>query len=293
MPARLAIRAALWGVKLRRQRAAHFAAVLAVLTFCTGLTQAQTLITPQASGFEENSQIAAVFAKNQIQGSIAILDVSQQRLIGHNNERAATRFIPASTFKVASSLIGLSTKAVSSVDEVFYHYDGQPVYLASWAHDMGLREALRVSNVPAYQQLAKKIGLSAMQSDVSQLNYGNADIGQQVDQFWLKGPLKISPIEQSQFLARLAQKQLPLPKSAQSAVREIMQLESGKGWTLFGKTGLYRDSPSDIGWFVGWLEEDGKIYSFALNIDQAKTQPLSQRIQLSKDSLQALGLMKN
>ncbi|WP_374706355.1 class D beta-lactamase [Deefgea piscis] len=265
----------------------------AAMLLSTGLAQAQTLITPQASGFEENSQIAAIFAKNQIQGSIAILDVSQQRLIGHNNQRAATRFIPASTFKIANSLIGLSSKAVSSVDEVFYHYDGQPVYLASWAHDMGLREALRVSNVPAYQLLAKKIGLSAMQSDVSQLNYGNADIGQQVDQFWLKGPLKISPIEQSQFLARLAQKQLPLPKSAQSAVRDIMQLESGKGWTLYGKTGLYRDSPSDIGWFVGWLEEDGKIYSFALNIDQAKTQPLSQRIQLSKDSLQALGLMKN
>ncbi|MCB5195331.1 class D beta-lactamase [Deefgea salmonis] len=293
MPARLAIRATLWGVKLRRQSAAHFAALVAALTLCTGLAQAQTLITPQASGFEENSQIAAIFAKQQIQGSIVIFDVSQQRRIGHNYARAATRFFPASTFKIANSLIGLSRKAVSSVDEVFYHYDGQPVYLASWAHDMGLREALRVSNVPAYQQLAKKIGLSAMQSDVGKLNYGNADIGSQVEQFWLKGPLKISPIEQSQFLARLAQTQLPLPQSAQIAVRDIMQLESGKGWTLYGKTGLYRASPADIGWFVGWLEQDGKIYSFALNMDQAKETPLSQRIQLSKDSLQALGLMKN
>lgn len=292
MSARLPIRATLWGVKLRRPSAAHFAALLAALTLCAGLAQAQTLITPQASGFEENSQIAAVFAKAQIQGSIAIFDVSQQRLMGHNYARAATRFIPASTFKIANSLIGLSRKAVSSVDEVFYHYDGQPVYLASWAHDMSLRDALRVSNVPAYQQLAKKIGLSAMQSEVSKLNYGNADIGSQVDQFWLKGPLKISPIEQSQFLARLAQTQLPLPQSAQIAVRDIMQLEAGNGWTLYGKTGLYRASPSDIGWFVGWLEENGKIYSFALNMDQAKETPLSQRIQLSKDSLQALGLMK-
>lgn len=49
-----------------------------------------------------------------------------------------------------------------------------------------------------------------MRANVSRLGYGNAEIGQVVDNFWLVGPLKISAMEQTRFLLRLAQ-ELPFP----------------------------------------------------------------------------------
>jgi beta-lactamase class D len=245
----------------------------------------------QAIDFEERQAVARVFQKAKINGTFVLYDVTQQRLLGYNRARAQTRFLPASTFKIPNSLIGLETGVVSSVDEVFWHYDGGPTFLDSWKKDMNLREAIKVSNVLAYQTLARRIGLENMQANVNKLDYGNRDIGKKVDDFWLVGPIKISAVEQTTFLARLAQQQLPFSKNNQLNVRDILQQESGQNWTLYAKTGWTGNAPNSIGWYVGWVEQNGKIYSFALNIDVPESSMLNKRIELAKASLKALGLL--
>lgn len=252
-----------------------------------------------ALDFQASPAVAEIFNKAKVTGTFVLYDPSEQRLTGYDQKRAETRFIPASTFKIPNSLIGLSSGSVSSVDEVFYHYDGKPKFLKSWEHDMGLREAMKTSNVNAYQLLARRIGLERMQKNITMLNFGNADIGKSVDTFWLDGPLKISAVEQTAFLARLAQGQLPYPAAVQAAVRNITKLEEGDDWVLHGKTGWTSKDKPGIGWFVGWVEQAGKIYSFALNIDVVQdTAPpalptaLPKRIEIAKASLQALGLLR-
>lgn len=247
-------------------------------------------ITAHAVELETSPAMAKAFGDRQ--GTFVLYDLSQQRWLGHNTERAAQRFSPASTFKIPNSLIGLASGAVSSVDEVFYHHDGKAKYLKSWEHDMGLREAIKVSNLPAYQQLARKVGLSQMQRHISRLNYGNTEIGTQVDEFWVNNTLRISAIEQSQFLARLAQGQLPYPAAQQAAVREISELERGKDWVLYGKTGWTGSKQPSIGWFVGWVEQGGKIYSFALNMDVPDAKDLPLRLDIAKANLRLYGLLK-
>ena len=73
---------------------------------------------------------------------------------------------------------------------------------------MSLHDAIRISNVPVYQELARRIGLDRMSENLALLDYGNEDTGTIVDMFWLQGPLKISALEQAKFLARLAQERL-------------------------------------------------------------------------------------
>lgn len=254
----------------------------------------------QAMDFEESQAVAKVFKKANTDGTFVLYDVSQKRLIGYNQQRAQTRFIPASTFKIPNSLFGLETKVVSDVDEVFYHHDGKPKYLSSWERDMNLRDAIKVSNVVAYQQLARSIGLNRMQENINKLNYGNRDIGNTVDIFWLEGPLKISAIEQTIFLAKLAQQQLPYNKKNQMQVRDIIKQEAGVNWVLYAKTGWTGRVEPKVGWYVGWVEQNNKIYSFAVNIDTPLTGPISDtrvasmlksRIDIAKASLQALGLL--
>ena len=244
----------------------------------------------QALEWRDSPALAQVFAEAGVAGTFVLYDVDQGLLLGHDRRRAYTRYVPASTFKIAHSLIGLATGAVSSVDEVFV-YDGKPRFLKSWERDMGLREAIKLSNVPVYQELARRIGLERMRAQLAPLGFGNGQVGEVVDQFWLRGPLAISAVEQTQFLARLARDQLPLPLAIQAQVRQISQLEQGEDWVLYGKTGWASSSEPGIGWWVGWLEQDGRLYSFALNMPMGDLADADRRIDLGKAGLRALGLL--
>ena len=248
-----------------------------------------------ASPWQENKAICQIFEKENLVGTFVVYDVTKNQWVGCNQGRANQRFIPASTFKIPNSLIGLETRAVSSVDEIF-PYDGQPGMFSSWEKDMGLREAIRVSNVPVYQELARRITLEHMKENIKELHYGNMETGNQIDRFWLDGPLKISAVEQARFLASLAAGSLSFSQKSQLAVQEITQLDKKDNWALHGKTGtLFRDSIK-LGWWVGWVVKDHHIYAFAMNVDipADATNPLdtSKRIAVGKASLSALGLMK-
>jgi beta-lactamase class D len=249
------------------------------------------LFPSQVFGWEEHPRIADLFQKAGVSGTFVLYDVMADTFEGYNQARAEQRFIPASTFKIPNTLIGLSVGAVASVDEIIpYKGPAQP-FIKGWARDMSLREAIVLSNVPIYQELARRIGLERMQNGVSALDYGNREIGPVVDQFWLVGPLKISAVEQTRFLARLAQKTLPFPGPSQKNLRAIIELERGGNWTLYGKTGWQNAPGPGVGWWVGWVEKEGRLYAFALNMEVQTPEDAAKRVELGKASLKTLNLL--
>ena len=249
------------------------------------------LLVSQAYAYDmhQNPELEKHFNEAGVKGTFVLYDVSANRFTAHNLPRAEKRFIPASTFKLPNSLIGLSTGAIKDVDEVL-PYGGKPQPFKFWEQDMALRDAIKVSNVPVYQELARRIGLKRMRQNLAAIPYGNTEIGNEVDTFWLKGPLQISAVEQTKFLARLAQGQLPFPAEAQQSVRDIAQLEQGSGWVLYGKTGWTTTPDPDIGWWVGWVEKGDRIYSFAINIDMPERVDVAKRMELGKACLKTLGV---
>ncbi len=249
------------------------------------------LLTTTAFSWEDHPKIAKLFKDANIQGTFLLYDVTEETFTGYNQPRAETRYIPASTFKIANSLIGLSTGVVKSVDEVLPYTGPDKPFIAAWKEDMGLRKAIAISNVPIYQELARRIGLERMEEGLETLQYGNRDTGEAVDRFWLDGPLRISAVEQVQLLARLVQNRLPLSKKTQESVREILLLETGPEWKLYGKTGWQNAPGQGVGWFVGWVEQKGRRYVFALNLDITAPADAAARTKLSKASLRLLGLM--
>lgn len=242
--------------------------------------------------FTENKKIEELFNRNNVKGTFVLYDVENNKFEGYNKERSNERFYPASTFKIYNSLIGLEAGAVKNVDETFYKYSGEKVFLQTWAQDSNLRYAIKVSQVPAYQLLAKKIGMKKMQEEINKLNFGNKELGKEIDQFWLKGPLKISAIEQCILLAKLGKSELPYSKEIQKQIQDITVLDSGKGWTLHGKTGWATSNIEvPIGWFVGWVEKEGKIYSFAINLDMKNSDELPKREAVAKEALKILEIL--
>ena len=240
-----------------------------------------------ARSFREVPELAAIFQREKLEGTFVLLDPANDTAFGSNRARAETRFTPASTFKIANSLIGLDTGAVKSVEEVL-PYGGKPQRLKQWERDMNLREAIKASNVPVYQELARRIGLERMSASVKRLGYGNMEIGKVVDRFWLDGPLAISALEQAEFLGRLVAGKLPVSAEAIRAVKAITLLEKTETYALHGKTGWHMDDKQQIGWWVGWVERDGKFYPFALNIDMKGDEDAARRVPIGRDCLKAL-----
>ena len=243
-----------------------------------------------ATEWKQSSEIEALFVDAEIQGTFVLYNVTENTVTGFNRKRAETRYIPASTFKVPNTLIGLAEKSVKDVDEIL-PYGGKEQPFSSWEKDMSLRDALPISNVPVYQELARRTSIGPMAENLALLEYGNGEVGTAIDEFWLKGPLTISAVEQAVFLAHLAQNKLPYPSNIQEQVREITLIENGDQWELHGKTGWTSTPDPDIGWWVGWVVQKRNIYSFALNIDILDSSDAKKRVELGIKSLTALGVL--
>ena len=238
---------------------------------------------------EESEALNQVFDQAGVQGTFVLYDVSQKKYVIHNKTRSKERFVPASTFKIPHTLIGLSVGAVETVDEIV-PFGGEPQPFKSWEKDMSLRNAIKISNVAIYQELAVRIGLKRMQEKVIQMGYGNMEVGASISDFWLKGPLKISAVEQADFLSKLATTALPFDENLQEDTRNIVLIEKNAQWDLYGKTGWENAPNHGVGWWVGWVRKGHNIYSFALNIDIKNRVDARKRIRLGRACLEALGV---
>jgi beta-lactamase class D len=225
------------------------------------------------------------FARAGFSGTFAAYEGGADRLIVLNAARAERRFVPASTFKVPNSLIALEVGAVKDAEEVF-RYDGKPRAVAAWQKDMTLREAIAASNVPVYQEIARRVGLENYRTWLTRLDYGNRETGQIVDRFWLDGPLAISAIEQALFLSRLAEARLPVSERSRAIVRDMVRIEVNGDRTLFAKTGW----DGKLGWWAGWIEQGARRTAFALNMDMTRIEQAPKRIEIGKAMLAHLGV---
>lgn len=257
-----------------------------LLTLC--VLAVSLLQSARCETIKEVPEFAAKFREAGLVGTFVMLDPSSGTLHVHDAARAKKRFAPASTFKIANTLIGLDCGAVTGVDEIL-PYGGKPQMVKEWERDMPLREAIKISNVPVYQELARRIGLERMKAGIENLSYGNRELGTVVDRFWLDGPLAISAVEQVEFLQRLAKGDLPVSGKAMATVREITLQEKTASYRLHGKTGWAISYTPAIGWYVGWVERDGDVFPFALNIDMPEIADAPKRIALVKECLRILG----
>ena len=238
----------------------------------------------------ERADLQHIFSDAEVQGTIAIYSPTRDRMVLINAERAAKRYIPASTFKIANSLIAMETGAVKNENEII-PYGGKPQIIKSWEQDMSMRDAIKISNVPVYQEIANRVGKQRYLEWLKRLEYGNQKVGSDVQTFWLEGPLEISAIEQAKFLAQLATRNLAASKSNQSIVADILRLEKSEQGTLFGKTGWTSTPNPDIGWFVGWIVKDEENHAFAFNMDIKSKADARKRKSLAMGILQKLGLL--
>ncbi len=240
-----------------------------------------------------NNDLKKYFDEYQTDGCFTMLNNSTGEVMVYNMGMDTTRVLPASTFKIVNSLIGLQTGRILN-DTMMIRWDGVKRRVEDWNKDMGMKEAFRVSNVAYYQEVARRIGADTMKKWIDSIGYGNRDISGPVDSFWLNNRLKVSPDEQLGLLKRLYFDQLPFRKSVQASVKEAMLREDSAAYRLSYKTGWgFDESNNSIGWLVGWIEENRHVYFFVtlLKSPNRDFDMMPARIGITKNILRALGFM--
>ena len=241
-----------------------------------------------------NNNLKKYFDAKNVDGCFTMLDNSNGQITVYNMALDTARASPASTFKIVNAMIGLQTGVITNEDMII-KWDRVKRSNADWNKDMNMKEAFKVSSVPFYQEVARRIGRDTMQQWIDSISYGNKNISGPIDSFWLNNRLKISPDEQLGMLKKLYFDQLPFRKSVQQAVRDMMLQEDNTAYKLSYKTGWGEDEVKNpVGWVAGWIEENRHVYFFVTfikskdkNIDMKKV-----RLDVTKDILKDLGFFE-
>jgi beta-lactamase class D len=209
------------------------------------------------------------------------------KILINEGQNCDIRYSPASTFKIPLAIMGYESGILKDrhspvwtpknpVNYLKYHHDG-PQSPSSW---------MRFSVVWYSQILTSKLGADKFQKYIDKINYGNKDLSGNygkndgLTESWISSSLLISPLEQVEFIEKLAQNQLPFSEGSQNKTKDLMKLmeESllSEGYSIHGKTGTDVDKKTQErrGYFVGFAEKkegkNNKIISFAIHITGEK-----------------------
>lgn len=271
----------------------HLLGALAAATLLPSKAFAE--VAPPRS--EIRTSLAKRFNDAGTVGTFVGYKVEEYLVIASDAERSGEAILPASTFKIANSLIALDTGVVDHPDKDILKWDGVVRNFPDWNRDHTLRSAMAASAVPIYQEIARRIGAERMQDYLKRLGYGNHDIGGGIDQFWLTGALRIDPIQQIDFVDRLRRGALPASKRAQELTRALMPVTTVGDATIRAKTGLVGvvanssgGADASVGWLVGWAEKAGADTVFALNCDiREPRRHIAARMTLAQQCLADIG----
>lgn len=245
--------------------------------FVVFFTLSVLLIACSPNNVKEDSSLKKYFDENKVTGTFGLFDNGTGQFIIYNLSRFKdSAYLPASTFKIVNSLIGIETGRITN-EKMSIKWDGVVRVFPGgdtaydWNRDLTMEEAFAASALPYFQEVARRIGKDTMQRWIDSLQYGNKQMGNAVDSFWINNTLKVTPDEQMGLVKRLYFAQLPFQKRTQDIVKKLMIRETNANYQLAYKTGLgFRENGNLLGWVVGWIEENKHPYFFVLNTEGDK-----------------------
>jgi beta-lactamase class D len=251
---------------------------------------------------KKDDSLKKYFDENKVEGCFALFNNGTGKVTVYNLSRYFdSSYLPASTFKIVNSLIGLQKGKIVN-DSMVIKWDSIKRWNENWNKDLTMYEALRVSSVPYYQEVARRIGKDTMEAYLNMLGYGKKTdtaklvITSAIDTFWLDNSLKITPDQQLGLVKKLYFGELPnFFKVHQETVKRAMLFEDSTNFRLSYKTG-WGTTPNNksLAWVVGWIEENNHPYFFVLNFETADKDAdiITIRMKILKDILRQLGFLE-
>jgi len=219
---------------------------------------------------EQDSKIETYFRENNLNGSFAIMDNGTGRFSVHNLKRFRdSSYLPAGTFAVVQALIGLQTGQITGLPAVV------------------------TDSLPALEK-------NGAQAWMDSLGYGARNDNElfkinKVDSFWMDNSLKVTPDAQLGLIKQLYFGQLPFFKVYQEMVKKGLSKEENHLYRLGYTTGVGTEpGGNQIGWVLGWIEENNHAYFFVLNCESVTAEEnwSAQLVEHAKNILKGQGFFE-
>lgn len=254
------------GIPLFNRRTAILACI-ASLAMIPATAMAETAMIKRGAYVSELQNLFVAFlARDLATGKEYVLE----------NSDLDGRHAPWSSFKIPNLIIALETGAAPSLDA---WRDWDPVrrpalsyWPKGWREGQTLGAAFARSSAWYFQDLALVIGGPAYRARLSAWGYGNANVPDRSDDFWLGKSLQVSVREKVGFLANLLNGKLSVSSRSISALDTASFAGKATGMTLHGKTGSGPDDLANLdgtfsGWYAGYLRrKDAAPVVFALHV---------------------------
>lgn len=227
----------------------------------------------------------------QNEGCFVLYDVQDDAWQIYNQELAELRAAPVSTYKIYSALLGLEAGIISP-EASLLSWDGRQYGLSQWNGDQDLRSAMQHSVNWYFQEIDRQAGLSSIRDFIEGIGYGNRRVGGDIAAYWADSSLCISPVEQVEMLERFYYNQFGFSPENIEAVKASLFLYTEGRSAIYGKTGTGNaDGQNILGWFLGFVEQEGRTYFFATYIQDGALASGSAAAELTLSILSSLGVL--
>ncbi len=214
-------------------------------------------------------------------GCFIITDLATGKIVDeYNSARCKKRFSPYSTFKVSAALMAFE-KGVFKDENHIVKWDGVKRDRTELNQDLTPLTFMSLSAKWVTEWIMPQIGKKDIKSFLHSFHYGNEDFSGGMKNAWVSSSLKISAQEQVSFIANFWNGKLGLSdRTTELTKKTIFVKKLGKNTELYGKTGTgcigdksCMSRPGKmLGWFVGVVKSDSKLYAFAGNAADLKPQ---------------------
>jgi len=211
-----------------------------------------------------------------------LYNLNEQKIVSeyNPNNRCNQRISPDSSFKIALSLMAFNQGIINQ--NTVFKWNGKKGVVPE--HDQNQTPAtwIKYSVVWVSQKITPELGYARIKHYLAGFNYGNQDFSGDpgknngLSHAWLSSSLKISAMEQLNFLKAMLSNELPVNHEAVENTQKNMYLgKLNNGADYYGKTGSGRNgrnerltNPSLLrdGWFVGFVENGDQQYIFVSNL---------------------------
>src|SRR5665647_1758662 len=99
-----------------------------------------------------DNSLKKYFDQNKVDGCFTMFNNTDGKVTVYNMSLDTVRFLPASTFKIVNSLIGLEIGRITD-EKMVIKWDGIKRRVEDWNKDLTMEEAFKVSSVPWYQEV--------------------------------------------------------------------------------------------------------------------------------------------
>lgn len=221
-------------------------------------------------GYSLKTRVNAIYVDyekyfGQYKGTLVMYDLNKEAYYIYNKALSEKRVSPNSVYKIAIALNALENNIITC-NNSFSKWNGEDYPFNQWNQNQDLNSAMKYSVNWYFQELDKKISLKKTQAFLNKINYGNKALSLNKKNYWLEGELKISPIEQAEFLKGLINNDFSFKEESLQAVFNSMRLSEG----YYGKTGSGMvNGKIKNGWFCSIIKYNEKNIILVVRVENA------------------------